>query len=69
MMAGHGANQIFLIKKIETGRPENSLLQHRILWINMPLSRKSVSEQFKVTLWQENSAKPPWKGLNYTIDS
>ena len=31
MMAGHGANQIFLIKKIETGRPENSLLQHRIL--------------------------------------
>ena len=31
MMAGHGANPIFLIKKIENGRPENSLLQHRIL--------------------------------------
>ena len=34
----------------------------------MLLSRKSISEQTKVALWQDNSAKPSLKGLNYAID-
>ena len=27
------------------------------------MKRKDISEQIKVALWQENSAKPSWKGL------
>ena len=32
-------------------------------------SRKSILEQIKVTLWQQNVAKKSWKRLDYAIYS